>query len=106
MVPLYHLNQYIAFYCDYFAQNNSTTYSARGGRSTLGLYCGAFIVVVDITVSAAHWYRGACLSFKLIDLLFIVIIFIKEVVLIMLVAVVHQVVIVWLVFSLIIYTSL
>ena len=40
-------------------------YTMRGGRSSLGVYCGAFFVIANATASNTHWSLGAALSFKL-----------------------------------------
>ena len=70
MVPLYHLNNCSQYFCDNFYQNNSGIYyTLRGGSCTYGRGCGTFSVLSNATVSTAHWYRGASLSFKLLFLI-------------------------------------
>lgn len=46
LVLLYHMTSY---------------YSLRGGRSSLGAYCGAFFVIANATASNTHWSLGAAL---------------------------------------------
>ena len=89
LVLLYHLNLYNTFYCDYFYVSNVIHYTLHGGTSTLGDNSGAFYLTLNVANTEVGWYRGACLSFKLLDLLFIVIIFINQVVHIMFFVVVH-----------------
>ena len=75
MVPLYHLNKYIGFYCDYFYQATGINYLMHGGYSNGGIICGAFSIRGSyVSASTTSWTFNASLSFK--DSI-IVIIFIK-----------------------------
>ena len=65
LVPLYHLNQYSQYFCDYFYKNTIYSYyTLRGGTSYLGEYCGAFFVNATSTASSVYWLVGASISFK------------------------------------------
>jgi len=65
-VPVYHLNQHIAFYCDYFYYQTTTSYKypVRSGRSGSGYECGFFVIRLDSGIQVTSMYYGACLSFK------------------------------------------
>ena len=65
------------FYCDYLYQSSGVKYPSHGGASEHGVYCGAFFVAASVANTYVYWRHGACLSFKLIEYFFIVIIFIN-----------------------------
>ena len=61
MALSYHIKLF-GNYC--YKGTSGSYYTRRGGRSSLGSYCGAFSVNLAITASAATWYSGAALSYK------------------------------------------
>jgi len=100
----YHLNKG-SYYCDYFSQSSGTRYSIRGGNCSAGSNCGFVYVHLSVSFSNYSWNRGAAISFKP-SLLFIVIIFIKVVVLTILIVVVFLQVGSVVAFSMLIWTVL
>ena len=64
VVPVYHLNQYIAFYCDYFYQQTGIKYSLRGARPTSGANGGCWIISLFDASNIYSWSASASISFK------------------------------------------
>ena len=65
--PVYHLNLYNIFYCDYSYQSNSTSYTFHGGASDLGNQNGGLSIALNYVFSIVRLWACACLSFKLIE---------------------------------------
>lgn len=63
-MPVYHLDLYNIFYCDYFYQANGTKYSIHGAGSNAGYPCGIFCIALSYAINIGNWSVSASISFK------------------------------------------